>query len=134
MSERGRVVALALVGLALAGLLGLAGYLVARETIALPTSSLSADEPLAPPAPQRTTAAGTGRRPTTGAAASTTARTATTATTARTSTTERTRTGTTGDDDSGRGRGRGGDDDRSGSDSGSDDSGRGRGRGRSDDD
>ena len=128
MSERGRVAAVALAGLALAALLGLAGYLVVRETIAVPASSLSAGERLAPPVrPTGTTARAAGRE-TTAAAATVRTRTATTA---RTSTTVA--TGTTADDRRGRGRGRGGDD-RSGSNSGSGSDDSGRGRGRSNDD
>jgi hypothetical protein len=113
VTGRGTVVVLALAGLAVAALLGLTGYFVARETIALPATSLPAGDDLAPIA--------TGR--------STTARTDTAPTTTR----ERTETD---EDDGGRGRGRGRggetqrDDDRSGSDG----SGRGRGRGRGGDD
>jgi hypothetical protein len=110
------VVVLALAGLAVAALLGLTGYFVARETIALPATSLPAGDDLAP------VTTGQATRPRT------------------TPATTRERTETDDDDGGrGRGRGRGGDDDSSGSSadedrSGSGGSGRGRGRGRGGDD
>lgn len=96
MSGRARDVALAVAGLAVATLLGLAASLVAQDTIALPATSLSAGGRLAPSAP----------------AAVTTRRTTTT----RTTTTQAaTGTGDDASDDSdgrrGRNRGRGGGDD-----------------------
>jgi hypothetical protein len=141
VSERARVLALGLAGLAIASLLGLTGYLVSRETIALPATSLSAGEGLAP-----TTAAATRRdRPATTADAG--------PTTAATTEREVEPAGTEdSEDDSGRGRGRGrGGDSGSGSGSGSgsdssgsgsdssgsgsgDSGGSGRGRGRGGDD
>jgi len=88
VSGRARTVALAVAGLAVAALLGLAASLVAQDTIALPATSLSGGGRLAPSAP-----ATTRTRPRT--------------TTTRTTTTQPT-TGTGDDagDDSGRGRGR----------------------------
>ena len=94
MSGRAQVIALALAGLVVAALLGLAASFLASDTIALPATSLAAGERLAPP--------------------TTTTRPATTATTESTPTTT---SDDHGDDDgSGRGRGRnrgrgGGDDD-----------------------
>jgi hypothetical protein len=116
MSGRGTVIVLGLAGLAVAALLGLTGYFVARETIALPATSVPAGEDLAPPARSATTAPIDTTPPTTR---------------------ERTETD---EDEGGRGRGRGrGGDDSSGSSadddrSGSSGSGRGRGRGRGGDD
>ena len=48
MSAGPRIVLLGLAGLAAATLLGLAAHLVTRETIALPATSLSAGDSLAP--------------------------------------------------------------------------------------
>jgi hypothetical protein len=137
----GTVVVLGVAGLAIAALLGLSGYFVARETIALPATSLPAGDDLAP-APA-----------TTGQATQPQSRTGTTARTTPTPeettpsrgtppmTTGRAATETDDDRGRGRGRGRGGDDDdssgsgSSGDDDGSsDDSGRGRNRGRGGDD
>ena len=65
MSPRARVVALLVVGLALASLLGLAGYLVTRDTIALPATAIPAGNELAPPRSTTTTTASTTTRGTT---------------------------------------------------------------------
>ena len=50
MSGRGRLAALAVAGLAAAALLGLSGYVIARDTIALPATSLPSGGALAPSA------------------------------------------------------------------------------------
>ena len=102
MSGRTGVIALVVAGLAAAVLLGLSGYVIARDTIALPATTLPSGEALAPPAATRADA-----RPALPPASTTTT------------------TGTTGDDDRG---GTTTGDDNSGP--GSDDSGQGRGRGR----
>jgi hypothetical protein len=138
VSARARILALGLAGLAIASLLGLTGYLVSRETIALPATSLSAGEGLAPTSSAARTETAVRRVAPPPRAGATTA-----ATTAEaTEPTETADAEEPGEDDGGRGRGRGrGGDSRSesGSDSGSgsgDDSdgpGRGRGRGGSDD-
>lgn len=121
-----RVAALALAGLAVAALLGLSGYLVARETIALPATSLSAGERLAPPPATSRRAVGAPARTVRRPSATATAAASTTATGGRAE---------AGDDRRRRRRGRGDGTSGSGSGSGdastsSDDSGRGRGRGR----
>ena len=140
MSGGPRIALLGLAGLAAATLLGLAAHLVTRETIALPATSLSAGDSLAPAAP---TARPRATAPQRDRAADTTAATTRPAAT--------TGEDSSGDDRSGRQRGGSGDDGGSGSsgststgsssgsgsgsdDSGSDDSGRGRGRGRGGDD
>jgi hypothetical protein len=89
VSGRARTVALAVAGLAVAALLGLAASLVAQDTIALPATSLSGGGRLAPSAP-----------------ATTTTRPRTTTTTRTTTTQPTTGTGDDAGDDSGRGRGR----------------------------
>jgi hypothetical protein len=106
--------ALIALGLVFAAGLGLAGQLIARDTVALPAASIKAGDRLAPP---QTPAAAPRRAAT---------RTRTTAPAGTTTTT--TATTTTTDDRSGRGRGRGrGEDDSSGSgSSGSGGSGSGR--------
>jgi uncharacterized membrane protein YgcG len=95
-----RVAALIALGLVFTTGLGLAGHLIARDTVALPVASIEAGEGLAP--------ARVADRPTT---AGTTTRAATTTRSTRTATTTET-------DDRGRGRGNGrgrGRDDNSGS-------------------
>jgi hypothetical protein len=102
VSGRTGVIALVVAGLAAAVLLSLSGYVIARDTIALPATTLPSGEALAPPAATRADT-----RPAPPPAPTTTT------------------TGTTGDDD--RGTTTTGDDN---SGPGSDDSGQGRGRGR----
>jgi uncharacterized membrane protein YgcG len=131
MTAHARIVLLGLAGLAAATLLGLAAHLVTQETIALPATSLSAGDRLAPAAPtsQRPGTAPRRRR----AADTTAARTQPAATTGEDAPGD-----DAGDDGNRRGRGRGGDSGSSGSSgsssgSGSDDSsGRGPGRGGDD--
>jgi hypothetical protein len=103
VSGRRDVIVLVVAGLAAAVLLGLSGYVIARDTIALPATTLPSGDALAPPAATRADT-----RPAPPPAPTTTT------------------TGTTGDDDD-RGTTTTGDDN---SGPGSDDSGQGRGRGR----
>ena len=109
MTGRTRVALLGVAGLAAAVVLGLTGYLVSRETIAAPATSLSAGEGLAPTRPPARVAPPASRpqrragRPT------------------RPTTTATTGAATTTDDDDGSGRGRSRNRNRSGSDDGSDD-------------
>jgi hypothetical protein len=116
--------ALIALGLVFAAGLGLAGHLIARDTVALPVASIEAGEGLAPAQTQtddRATTAATTRR--TG-----TATTRTGTTTTRTTTTRRATTTETGEDSGrgrGRGRGRGGDDSSGSGSSGSGSSGSG---------
>jgi uncharacterized membrane protein YgcG len=117
--------ALIALGLVFATGLGVAGHLIARDTVALPVASIEAGDGLAPP---RTRTGAPARRK-----APPVTRTAT-----QTTTTTGTQTTRTTDDRSGRGRGRGrGGDDSSGSGSsgsGSGSSGSGSGRDHPEDD
>jgi hypothetical protein len=123
------IAAIAVLGLILALALGAFAHAIARDTVALPATTLSgADEPLAPAQARRTQPTSTAQRKKPEAAPKRArGRTATTETTETTETTPRTSTtspGTTTEADSsgrgrGRGRGRGSGSDSSGSGSGS---------------
>jgi hypothetical protein len=110
-----RFATLILLGLVFAAGLGFAAHLIARDTVALPVSSIEAGDRLAPVTQTHTAPAARRRKATQQRRARTT-----TTTTASTSTVGTT---TEAGDDHGRNRGRGGDDSSSG-----------RGRGGGDDD
>src|SRR4029450_657173 len=116
--------ALIALGLVFAAGLGLAGQLIARDTVALPAASIKAGDRLAPPQPPAAGAAPRRAAPKTRTTAP--ARTTTTTKTTTTSTDERSGRG--------RGRGRGGDDSSGSGSSGSGSSGSGSGRDHPEDD
>lgn len=111
--------ALIALGLAFAAGLGLAGHLIARDTVALPVASIEAGDGLAPVRTQTAVPAARKKARATRKAAPTTTTTTTTA-------------ATTTDDRSGRGRG--GDDSSGSGSSGSGSSGSGPGRDHPEDD